>query len=138
MSWIKEEFAKLDINRKTLSNFGFLFCVVFILLAGVYWYKNRVFNVGMLSVAAVFAILGAGCPRLLLWPYKAWMLLAFVLNFFVMRILLGVFFYLVITPVAVLMRVCGKRPLAVKPDPACDSYWEKVPQTPKERYLNQF
>jgi hypothetical protein len=39
------------------------------------------------------------------------------------RILLALLFFLVVTPMALVMRITGKRPLRLAPDQAAASYW---------------
>jgi hypothetical protein len=49
-------------------------------------------------------------------------------------------FYLVVTPTGLLMRLLGKRPIPLHPDPALQSYWiRREPQPPEQRSMtNQF
>lgn len=56
------------------------------------------------------------------------------------RILLFLFFYLVITPVAVVTRLIGKDLLAQRIDPDADSYWivKEVPPFDPTSYRRQF
>ena len=56
------------------------------------------------------------------------------------RILLFLFFYLVITPVAVAARLLGKDLLAQRLDPNVDSYWiaKNEPPFDSNSYLRQF
>jgi hypothetical protein len=39
------------------------------------------------------------------------------------RILLALLFFLVVTPMALVMRITGKRPLRLAPDQTAASYW---------------
>lgn len=54
-----------------------------------------------------------------------WMTLAFALGWFNTRLLLGIFFYLVLTPIGVLMRLFGKDLLDQRIDKNAPSYWKK-------------
>lgn len=51
---------------------------------------------------------------------------ASVLGWITTRLILGLFFFLVLTPVGLLMRLLGKDVLGEKLDPTTDSYWKKV------------
>lgn len=54
-----------------------------------------------------------------------WMKLAYFLGWFNTRLLLGIFFYLIITPTGLLMRLFGKDFLDEKIDKSAKSYWIK-------------
>lgn len=57
--------------------------------------------------------------------HVAWMKLALVLGWISTRIVLGLFFYLVLTPVGLLMRLVGKDMLNERIDRSAQSYWVK-------------
>jgi hypothetical protein len=52
------------------------------------------------------------------------MKLAHVLGIVNSRIILTVIFAVVVTPIALLMRMFGRSPIARRPDPARGSYWQ--------------
>ena len=54
-----------------------------------------------------------------------WMKFAFLLGWFNTRLLLGIFFYLIITPIGLLMRLFGKDFLDEKIDKSAKSHWNK-------------
>lgn len=57
--------------------------------------------------------------------YLGWMKLALALAWINTRILLGLFFYLVLTPIGLLMRLFGKDFLDEKCEKTIPSYWTK-------------
>jgi hypothetical protein len=50
---------------------------------------------------------------------------AFLLGWLNTRLLLGVFFYLILTPIGLLLRLTGRDLLDRKIDPAARTYWSK-------------
>jgi len=73
--------------------------------------------------------------------YRVWFGFSIVLGYFVSRIILTVVFWLVITPMALIMRVLRKDPMDRKFDPSAPSYWrrrEPTEDTSLERYGKQF
>jgi hypothetical protein len=77
-------------------------------------------------LAAIALALAAGAlvaPAALRGPYRAWMALARALGWIVSRAVLLVAFALVLTPVALVARLLGKRFLDLKPDKSAPSYW---------------
>jgi hypothetical protein len=74
-------------------------------------------------VVAAFLIIPAGVyPTSLVWPYKGWMLIGHVLGWINTRIILGVVFYLVVTPIGLYRRWMGKDPMGRRLRPDLDSY----------------
>ena len=82
-----------------------------------------------LIVGGVFILLGAALlllgtvfPRALIYPNKAWMKLAEALAFVMTRIILGLVFFLIVTPIGVFKRLTGWDPLHRRAGPS-SSYW---------------
>ena len=124
---------KVDASRKNVRNFGFLFGGIF-LAASVYMIYRE--NGAWVWAAAGALLFGAGGALLypLLKPlYTAWMLFAFVLGWINARVFLGAFFYLVMTPLGLILRLTGKDLLDEKIDRSAGSYWIKREQKPFDR-----
>jgi hypothetical protein len=62
-------------------------------------------------IAVTLAVAGTFAPAVLVVPNRWWMRLARVLGWINSRVLLTVFFFLVITPAGLLMRLVGRDPL---------------------------
>jgi hypothetical protein len=71
------------------------------------------------TIALVFLLLGLAVPRALGPIYRLWMKLAEALGWINTRILLIIVYYLVVTPIGLLMRLFRRSPL-----PA--GYWQKA------------
>jgi Saxitoxin biosynthesis operon protein SxtJ len=93
-----------------------------------------------LAVAVVFALVALAKPALLARLNRLWMKLGILLGKVVSPIALGILFYGVLTPLAVVVRLTGKDPLRLKLDPGADSYWilRKPPGPPPDSMTNQF
>jgi hypothetical protein len=61
-------------------------------------------------------------PTSLLWPYKNWMALGHVLGWINTRIILGLVFFGIVTPMGILRRWLGKDPMGRYLRPDLDSY----------------
>ena len=87
------------------------------------------------GLGAALTVLGLTTPVVLKPVYRVWMALAVVLGFVMTRVILTVVYYLVMTPIGLVMRLLGKDPLDRRPDPGAASYWiEKTyPDDSKER-----
>lgn len=83
------------------------------------------------GLAGLFLALGLAQPRALAPAEWAWMKLARLLGTVMTFVVLTLTFYLVLTPVGVLVRLLGKDLLTMKFDRAAASYWVPVdPQGP--------
>lgn len=71
--------------------------------------------------------------------YLGWMWAVFPIGWTISHLILGVLFYLVITPVGLLMRLFGRNPLARNIDRKAATYWIRRSGPPaSERYFRQF
>lgn len=74
--------------------------------------------------AAIVLVLAALATPAWLTPVRiGWIRLAAFLGFVQSRLLLSLLFLLLITPMAMLLRALGKRPIQMYPDPQASSYW---------------
>ena len=91
--------------------------------------------VGGAAAGAVFWIV----PQIARPFYLAWYFLACCIGIVVSNALLVAFYYLVITPVGLLMRVLGRDPLQRRFDPAARTYWRAAEKAvDPQRYFRQF
>ena len=72
---------------------------------------------------AALLLLGLLAPARLAGPHRLWLRLGAALARIVNPVVLALLFLLVITPLALLLRLAGKRPLRLKPDPGAATYW---------------
>lgn len=132
------KFSEIELpsNRK----FGLFFAVIFFLACGYYFYQNSLIIASVLGgLAIVFAILAHTKPDLLLPLNKLWMRFGLILGMIVSPIVLGAIFFVLFTPVGLLMRLFGRDELRLKPIPAA-SYWKtRNPSGPSAgSFKNQF
>ena len=125
---------------KELRKFALtLFFALGILGAALVWRKR---DIGFLlsGVGAAVLIIAWGQPLLLRLAYRYWMRLAVALGLVTSHIVLALLYYLVVTPIGLMMRVFGKNPLALQLDQRVESYWiRKENRNPdKQRYEKMF
>ena len=108
-----------------IRKFGILFTVVFGLLAAYLAWKGSGAWPWVLAGAAFFLVAGFSFHPLLRPIYTGWMRFAFVLGWINTRLILGLFFYLILTPVGLFMRLIGRDALHRKFDPKANTYWVK-------------
>ena len=112
-------------------SFGTLFTCVFALLGGYWWWRSNALFPWAFGASALTLLISLGAPGWLAPANRAWMKLAEVLNRVVSPIVLGAMFFLVLTPVAVAMRVIGRDAMKRRFEPAASTYWvERDPPGP--------
>ncbi len=125
LSDIGQEIAELRPERKDLRNLGLVFCAAFCVLAGISIWKGGQAWPWLLAVAGLMLALGLLLPAALRPLYKVWMSFAVIMGFFMSRIILGIVFYLVVTPIGLIMRLLGKDILDQKWDRGAPTYWKQ-------------
>jgi hypothetical protein len=105
----------------------------FLALLGGWWlYRGKFGNAAhvVFPLGALLIFFGLIWPRLLVWPNRAWMLLAEGLSFITTRIILGLVFFLVVTPIGVVKRLMGWDPLGRRSGQGINgaSYWTPYPE----------
>jgi hypothetical protein len=126
-------------DRRQLRDFGLLVGGIFgvIGLWPLLWRQQspRLWAVA-LAVALIVPALVA--PRILTPAYRAWMKLAEVLAWINTRIVLGVVFYGVVTPIGLVMRLVGRDPMRREFEPAAGSYRVRCQPRPATHMMRQF
>ena len=127
-------------DPKDIRKFGIVGFLFFGILAGLALWRQKPltsYAFGTLSLLFTsFCLL----PVALTPIYKGWMRVAHVMGTIVTAVILTLAYYLAVTPVALLKRIFGGRPLPLKPDKNCPSYWVSRPETaqPRERFIKRY
>lgn len=122
-------------------SFGLFFGMFFALLAAWFWYSGKtVWAAGSLAAAVLLTIIAIIAPRMLTCLNRAWFQVGMLLNAVVGPLVLGAIFFLLITPIAMALRLSGRDALCRRYDKSLDSYWiERTPPGPRpESFKNQF
>jgi hypothetical protein len=92
------------------------------------------------AAAGVLALIALLKPVLLARANRLWTKFGVLLGKVVSPIALGILFFGVLTPVALVMRLAGKDPLRLKLDRSANSYWivRTPPGPPPDSMSNQF
>jgi len=112
--------------------FGFVFTGIFLIVAGYLWYHDSqpVAIQAFLVLAVAFFAFALFMPIVLRPLNKAWYQLGLLMGRVVSPIVLGILFFILITPIAFVMRLAGRDPLKLRKQ-AVQSYWvERDPPGP--------
>ena len=136
--------AVLERNEPTAKElrwFGLMVAVFAAVVGGLvlYFSANLVAAVIIWAVGLLLAAVYYALPPTRYLLFNAWMTLFFPLGWLISHLLMAAVFYLLITPVALIMKVIGRDALGKMPDPAAKTYWTPLEVKPKEaRYFQQF
>ncbi len=129
-----------EVKGSSDRSFGLVFTVVFAVIgcwplidaAQPRWWA--------LALAGLFLLAALVRPALLAPLNRIWLRFGLLLHRVVNPIVMGFLFFLVVTPTGLLMRMTGKDPLRLRPDPEAKTYWiEREPPGPApETMKNQF
>jgi hypothetical protein len=112
------------VKSSSDRSFGVVFTVVFCLIAAwPYYDRGEAPNLWAGGVAMSFLLVALIRPSLLALLNRLWTRFGLLLNKFTAPIIMGLFFFGVIFPLAMLMRLFGKRPLQLAYDRDAASYW---------------
>jgi len=118
-----ENLNREEVKVSSDQSFGIVFTLVFLAM-GV-WVVSEGQSKGWLffASAALFLVVSIARPSILGPLNRTWTKFGLLLGQVFNPILLGVVFFLVVTPIAVVMRLWGKDSLHLKSKPGLKSYW---------------
>src|SRR6267143_1914947 len=125
---------------RMLRQFGGIWIVFFGAIAAWQGLHHERHGLGLaLAVLAVtIGPLGIAAPRLIRPICIGWMGVVYPIGWMVSRVVLGILFYGLFTPVALIFRTIGRDELRLKPQPDAETYWATKPHaTDKAQYLRQ-
>ncbi len=137
--------ALIELNktpsRRELLWFGALFALFFGLIGGLIWWRFQAPTVAYVlwSVAAIITILFYAVRPIRKPIYLAWIHLAFPIGWVISHTAMALIYYLVFTPIGLIMRLFGRDPMERRFDRGAETYW--TPHQPSEdpaRYFRQF
>ena len=125
-----------DIKIGSNRSFGIVFFVVFLIIATYPLINGNELRLWSLIISLVFLFLGLVNSKILNPLNKLWFKFGIFLGKIISPLVMGIIFFLVVTPIGLLMRLLNKDLLNIKFNDNT-SYWiEKT--DPKSKMKNQF
>ncbi len=112
-------------NNTQNRSFGILFFIVFLALGLWPLTKGNEINVFLISISLVFLVLGLFNSKILSPLSKAWIKLGEILGKIIAPIVMAIVYFIILTPVSLLVRVFGKDLIGLKFKKNQNTYWIK-------------
>jgi len=137
-NWNPGAGEKRKFARSLIIGFPII-AAVFAIMA---WLRTGTWHGGFVWLAIIGAALGAilwVLPQIARPFYLIWFFAACCIGIVVSNLLIAAFFYLIVTPIGLLMRILGRDPLQKRFDRSRTTYWRDVEKVVDgERYFRQF
>ncbi|PIW69226.1 MAG: hypothetical protein COW08_08235 [Ignavibacteriales bacterium CG12_big_fil_rev_8_21_14_0_65_30_8] len=140
MNEILSEIKNIKETKKDLKKFGLsVGIVLFLISVLLYWFEQSSYLIfGIIGLSLI--ILALVFPKILKPLNKIWMSIAVILGWFMSRVILIILFYIILTPIGIILKIFRKKFLNLKIDKSTDTYWEyrKNEKISKSNLENQF
>ena len=123
---------KISSNR----SFGTVFFIVFLLIALYPLLKGNDLRIWSLVISFIFLILGLINSKILTPLNRLWFKFGLLLGKFISPLIMGIIFFIVVTPIGIIMRLLKKDLLNLKYNKK-ETYWIDK-SGPKSKMKNQF
>ena len=127
---------KNNIKIGSNKNFGIVFFIFFLIVSIFPLFKNGEIRVWSLIVGIIFLILGLTNSKILTPLNIIWFKVGIFLGNFVSPIVMAIVFFLVVTPISLIMKLLGKDVLKIKKS-KISTYWIDKPNL-KSKMNKQF
>ena len=125
-----------DVKISSNRSFGIIFFIVFLLIALYPLTYSEEIRVWSATISLIFLVLGLFNSKILTPLNKLWFKFGIFLGKIISPIIMGIIFFLVVTPIGLLMRLLGKDLINLKYNNN-KSYWIEK-NGPKSKMKNQF
>ena len=136
-----EDFSrKNDVKGGSDRAFGFVFTVVFIIIGAFPLIDGGEPRIWAFGVAGGFLAVSLIYPKALKPLNIIWTKFGLLLHMIVSPVIMGLMFFVAVTPTGLIMRALGKDPMRLSFDKDAKSYWiDRDPPDPvKNNMKNQF
>ncbi|MDC0364486.1 SxtJ family membrane protein [Candidatus Pelagibacter sp.] len=125
------------LQMSSNKSFGIVFFVFFLIISLFPLLKDGNIRIWAMVLAIIFLILGLLNSTILNPLNKIWIKFGILLGTIISPIVMGIVFFVVVTPTSLIMRILGKNLLGLKKDNTKRSYWlERL--SIKSKMKNQF
>jgi len=138
---VLNKFKQIKSTKKELRKFGITIGIVLVAFSSLMYLIHRQIHPLLLWQIPLVSVFIALVYPILLWPFqKIWMALSIILELIMTRVILGILFYLILTPIGLIAKWFGNDFLNLNRDPEAKTYWNRRENRVKDKssYENQF
>ena len=117
--------TKSKIKMSSNRSFALVFFFVFLIMGLWPLMREELPRIWLLTISIFFLVLGIMNSKLLTPLNKIWFKIGIFLGNLVAPIIMGIIFFIVVTPIGLFMKLIGKDLLQKKYDKKKKSYWIK-------------
>jgi len=126
-------------EKNNIRVFAAGMAVICQLIALVSWWRGGLLYPYISPFGLLFGAIGIAFPSAIKPIFKRWMIMAAAVGRFQTKLILTVFFYIIITPLGLLFRLLSKDMMDIRTDPDAPTYWkERAPLQDAGRFEKQF
>lgn len=128
-------------SRKDLRIFAALQVLFFAFIAWTVWRRTGSTTIAtwIIAISVIVGVVGVIAPAAIRWIYVGWMIAVFPIGWVVSHTIIAAVYFLVITPIGLMMRLSGRDPMERRFEPNATTYWKVRPPAPDNaRYFRQF
>ena len=112
-------------SQSSNRSFGLLFFIVFIVVGLWPITKGETANIYLILISLFFLIFGLINSKILSPFNKAWIKLGEILGLIIAPIIMALVYFIILTPISLILRMFGKDLLGLKFMKKKDTYWIK-------------
>jgi hypothetical protein len=112
-------------SQSSNRSFGLLFFIVFIVVGLWPVIKGETANIYLILISLFFLIFGLINSKILSPLNKAWIKLGEILGLIIAPIIMALVYFIILTPISLIVRMLGKDLLGLKFLKKQDTYWTK-------------
>ena len=118
-----EEIKNIQSNKGDLRKFSILIGFIFFIIGCFLFFKEQASFKFFFTIGITLFFTGITIPVVLKPIYWMWMVFATILGWFMTRLILSILYYIVITPIGLILKLFGKEILDLKISNHETSYW---------------
>ena len=118
-----EEIKNIKSEKSDLRKFGITIGIILLVISGFLFYKEKESFQIFLAIGITLFFTAITIPFILKPVYWIWMIFATILGWIMTRIILSILFYVILTPIGLILRLFGKQFIELRWDKSNDSYW---------------
>jgi hypothetical protein len=129
-----------ELDRKGLREFGLTTGAAVVVIFGLFfpWILEANWPRWPWIIAAPFWVLALVQPLWLRWVYRGWMRFGLLASRIMTPLVLGIVFFVMISPMAMVRRLMGKDPMRRTLDPNQKTYRVQSTKSPSEKLERPF